>query len=57
MCVRERERERTRERDQERERESPHLVRNLLVLLQEHIELTDTYSEISISELVGNVEA
>ena len=33
------------------------LVRDLLVFLKEHIQLTDTYPQVTISELIGYVEA
>ena len=33
-----------------------HLVRDLLVLLQEHVQLTDADPQVTVSELVGNVE-
>lgn len=35
----------------------PHLVWDVLVLIQEHFELADADVQVSICELIGNVEA
>ena len=32
------------------------LVRDVLVFLEKHVQLTDAYPQITVSELVGNVE-
>ena len=53
----EKEARRERERKRERERESlPHLVGDVLVLIQEHLELADTDAEVTVSELIWDVE-
>lgn len=35
----------------------PHLVWDVLVLIQKHLELADTDVQVPVGELVGNVEA
>lgn len=37
--------------------DSAHLVRDIQVLVQEHLELTDADVQIAVGELVGDVEA